>query len=277
MPLPDFLIIGARKSGTTWLYEVLKSHSEISMANDRKEVHFFDRYYDKGVNWYSNKFPNNFNGLIGEATPNYLSYSKCAFRINETLGEVKLICILRNPINRFYSAYKYLVQEKNYKKNFKQATEEYPEILTRGLYYNQIKNYLNYFDKKDMKFLIFEEAIFNKDETLKEICDFLGVQENLKIKNTNKKSNASKIPRFSFLYAIGKQIVRKLYDYDIVFLVNLMKKLGLKKIFFSSNNKNEFPKMDDETKEKLKEYYYNDVEKTEKLLGKDLKEIWQFK
>ena len=273
MGQPDFLIIGARKSGTTWLYDLLKSHSEISMAQDRKEVHFFDRYYERGMDWYQSKFLSTDNKIIGEATPDYLSDSKAPGRIKEVLPEVKLICMLRNPIDRAYSSYKYLVQEKNYQESFQAAVSEEKEILEGGLYYKQLKNYLDYFAKDNLKIFIFEEVLSAKEEKLQEVCDFLAVAYDLDKKKLDERSNVSQVPRFKFLYAQGKKIVKRLYDSDLVWVVNFMKKIGLKELFFA-NKQSQFPPLTDEIKLELQEYYKDDVEKLEKLLAKDLKSIW---
>lgn len=273
MSLPNFIIIGAQKSGTTWLYEVLKTHPKIKMAYDRKEVHFFDRYFDRGINWYQERFPYDESFLIGEATPKYIYDKNVPERIYNNLPEVKLVLVLRNPVERAYSQYKYLVQEDNYQEDFGRAIKEYPDILERGLYFEQIDRYLNFFEKKQLKILIFEEMINKKDKKLNEISSFLNLNFNFDKNIVYGKANVSKIPKYKFLYSLGKYIVKKLYDYDLIFLINYLKRIGFKRLFFDKDKSN-FPDMPMDIRIQLCEYYKEDITKLGNILGENLKEIW---
>lgn len=273
MSLPNFIIIGAQKSGTTWLYEVLKTHPKIKMAYDRKEVHFFDRYFDRGIKWYQERFPYDESFLIGEATPKYIYDKDVPERIYNNLPEVKLVLILRNPVERAYSQYKYLVQEDNYQEDFGRAIKEYPDILERGLYFEQIDRYLNFFEREQLKILIFEEMINKKDEKLNEISDFLNLNVNFDENIIYGKANVSKIPKYKFFYSFGKYVVKKLYDYDLIFIINYLKRIGFKRLFFDEN-KNEFPDMSMDIRKQLSEYYKKDITKLEGLLDENLNKIW---
>lgn len=113
--LPDFIIIGAQKCGTTTLYNILSEHPNILPAS-KKEVHFFDGRYAKGMNWYRGHFPLKMSRdrlaealrqpvLTGEASPLYLFHPHAADRIKSALPRAKLIAIFRNPVDRAYSHY----------------------------------------------------------------------------------------------------------------------------------------------------------------------------
>ena len=101
--LPNFLCIGAQRAGTTWLYDLLASHPEVYVPSRRKEVHYFDWYYDRGLSWYTRFFPPQGEvaryRAVGEVTPDYLYDSTCPKHISETLPSVKLIAILCNPVD----------------------------------------------------------------------------------------------------------------------------------------------------------------------------------
>ena len=116
--LPDFLIIGYQKCGTTSLYNYLAQHTNIAPAG-RKETHYFSISYWRGINWYKSYFPTIFtkkkkggktNGkfITGEASPQYIYHTYSLDRIQKTLPNVKLILLLRNPIDRAYSAYQHV-------------------------------------------------------------------------------------------------------------------------------------------------------------------------
>jgi len=108
LPLPTFLIIGAQKSATRWLRVHLGEHPQIFTA--RSEAEFFDRHFDDGVNAYRQAFVG-WDGppFVGESTPGYMMWrndpSVIAARIQETLSDVKLLAILRDPVDRAFSAF----------------------------------------------------------------------------------------------------------------------------------------------------------------------------
>jgi hypothetical protein len=117
--LPDGLIIGAQKAGTTALHSYLRRHPGIAgviprpsaLAQHIKEVHFFDKNYEKGVRWYRAQFPKRSEGgFIIEATPNYIT-PHAALRLHALLPEAKLVLSLRDPVDRAYSRYQHLVRE----------------------------------------------------------------------------------------------------------------------------------------------------------------------
>lgn len=111
--LPDWLIIGAQRSGTSSLYEYIVQHP-FAGRSAVEEVHFFDKNYGKGTGWYRGHFPTRLGmrfvtlghegtASTGECTPNYMSHPLAPRRIGETLPEVRLLVLLRNPVDRAYS------------------------------------------------------------------------------------------------------------------------------------------------------------------------------
>ncbi len=104
--LPDFIILGAQRAGTSSLYYYLSQHPQILPAV-RKELHFFDDHYRRGLGWYRSQFPTRgARGTItGEATPYYLSHPHAPARIQRLLPQARLIVLLRNPVERAISHY----------------------------------------------------------------------------------------------------------------------------------------------------------------------------
>jgi hypothetical protein len=106
--LPSFLIIGARRAGTTSLYDYLTHHPHIAAAK-KKELHFFDREYPRGIGWYRSQFPWWLRVRkavrTGEATPYYLFHPAVPDRVKATLPDAKFIVLLRNPVDRAFSHY----------------------------------------------------------------------------------------------------------------------------------------------------------------------------
>src|SRR5215210_506392 len=131
--LPDFLILGTEKGGTSTLYWTLCQHPLIEPAT-KKEVHFFDsrKWFEKDVRWYRSQFPALPPGdgpktVTGEASPYYLLHPHTPRRAFVTVPEAKLIALLRNPVDRAYSAYRHKVRRGQETLSFEEALEEEEE------------------------------------------------------------------------------------------------------------------------------------------------------
>jgi hypothetical protein len=110
-PLPDFLVLGAQKAGTTALYEYLRRHSQIT-GPSWKEVSFFDRHWARGEMWYRGNFPNlarTRGKLVGEASPSYVFHPLAPERVQELVPEARLVVLVRNPVDRALSQYNHEV------------------------------------------------------------------------------------------------------------------------------------------------------------------------
>lgn len=110
-PAPDFLVIGAQKSGTTTIYDYLLQHPDVRSAL-RKEVHYFDRAWGNGDRWYRAHFPAAAPGrprswLTGEATPYYLLDPRVPVRIAQSAPDARLVAVLRHPVDRAYSGFQH--------------------------------------------------------------------------------------------------------------------------------------------------------------------------
>lgn len=205
---PNVLIAGAQKSGTTYLGRILSEHPDIFFLEE--EVHFFsnNNYYSKGIDVYEELFNNTPpKKYIGEKTPNYLwvNYPKSvkdvgdsAERIHKHYPEIKIICILRNPVKRAVSAYNHhyrqgrispLTSIDSYLTNNCFANDEFG-ILGMGQYFSQINHFLKFFEKKQLLILIYEEDLAKKPMIgINKCLDFLNLGNNLEFKKLNKEIN----------------------------------------------------------------------------------------
>jgi len=130
-PLPDFLILGAQKAGTTALYAYLRWHPGIT-GPAWKEVSYFDRHYGRGPRWYRGHFPLRTGARIaGEASPGYVFHPLAPERVRATVPNAKLIVLLRDPVDRAFSHYHHEVKLGREPLSFEEAIEAEPE-RTRG-------------------------------------------------------------------------------------------------------------------------------------------------
>jgi hypothetical protein len=194
--LPDFIVIGGQKCGTTFLYRYLSAHPTI-LPSTRKEVHFFDLNFSKGMNWYRSHFPLKFfkgGFFTGEASPAYLFYPYVPQRIKNVLPQVKLIALLRNPVDRAYSHYQHEVRWKRETLSFEEALAQESEriqgglvndqptlayhhfsYLKRGLYAEQIPYWLDVFPREQLLILRSEDLFENPAGIFREVLTFLRV------------------------------------------------------------------------------------------------------
>ncbi len=153
---PDFIIIGGQKCGTTALFQYLKEHPNVKPAYC-KELYFFDNNFSKGINWYKSHFPliaenyfcrlfHKINKITGEATPNYMFHPHAAKRIFKICPNAKLIVLLRNPIDRTYSQYQHNVRFGHEELTFEEALEKEEDRIakeTKKLIENKISISIN--------------------------------------------------------------------------------------------------------------------------------------
>ncbi len=208
--MPDFMIIGTQKGGTTSLYNYLVEHPSIAPIYV-KEPHFFDIYFHKGSIWYRSHFPTSIKKyykehvqkldfVTGEASPYYMFHPLAAERVAKTLPHVKLILVLRNPVDRAYSQYQHQLRQPGVEPlSFEEAIDREEErlageekklienptcasfnhrhysYLARGRYVEQIPAWLKLFPKEQFLILKSEELFSDSTEVLKQTCEFLGV------------------------------------------------------------------------------------------------------
>lgn len=200
---PDFIIIGAQKGGTTSLFHYLSQHPQLNLPS-LKEIHFYTKNYHRGLEFYKTYFPYKQKGkLSGEATPYYLFHPQVPERLFKHFPNIKLIVMLRNPVDRAFSHYNMEKKLSNEYRTFKTAIDDelyefeniskkilksntyttehaHHSYLSRGLYKEQIDRWLTYFDKNQMLFIKSEDFFENPKNELDRVFNFLKL-DNTKI------------------------------------------------------------------------------------------------
>ena len=168
--LPDFIIVGAQKCGTTTIIKSLEKHPEIAITNYTYpnkaygEVHFFNKshMFLNGMNWYQSLFKN--NKVSGEKTPCYMTRRETMSRISQNLPEVKIIICLRDPIKRIISHLNMVNTFTGRDRSLKDIVDN-PEFLNRGKYFSLIENnILPFFDKSRLHISIVDENKFEQTD-----------------------------------------------------------------------------------------------------------------
>ena len=212
MSLPNFMCIGASKSGTTSLYDILKQHSDIFLPSF-KEPHFFDipSVYQNGIEWYKKTYFHSLKNekCIGDFSPTYLFDEHAPERILNDLGvNVKFIIILRNPVDRAYSHYLHSKRDQHENLSFKEALflekerfskKDYLSYLrfsytAQGMYCQMLIRYFKFFPRDNFLIINFEEEFVNqRGRTINRILDFLDLEnEEFDINISSNKASKAK-------------------------------------------------------------------------------------
>jgi hypothetical protein len=270
--LPNYLVIGAQRSGTTWLHELLGSHPRVYVPSRRKEIKYFSRFYDRGPDWYRGYFPKEDDAgrydAIGEVTPTYLYKREVPDRIRQSLPNVRLLVILRNPADRAFSHYLMWVRSNNYRKSFEELLTENKGVFRYGLYGMWISRYLEVFDREALGVLIYEDAVRNVDETKRRVAEFLRTDaREFPPEGGRKRVGGSYVPRARWAYAASKRAGRWLQRKDMNWAVNLAKRSGATKML---GKRKQLPTLAEGTRAELLVRYQEDIALLEGLLDLDL-------
>lgn len=281
--LPTFLGIGVNKAGTTWLHDLLASHPHIWMPLRRKEVNFFTKHYEEGLDWYERFFPDSSERqsytAIGEYSPAYFYDERCPARIAEVSTIQRFILSLRNPVDRVYSAYGHKVRNYNYRASFETYLEEHPHQIERGLYASHLKSYLQQFDREQFLILRFETLFSEVDATQNALANFLGVDGELFPNELGtQKRNATFVPRFQRAFALAQSVIRTMKQWEMGRVLDLMQRTGagpfLKRLFGRREKGEALPDMKADTRARLTQHYAPEIEELEALTGMDFS-IWK--
>jgi len=208
--LPSFLIIGAQRAGTTSLYRYLSKHPAVGPVVLTKGAHYFDTNYDKGLAWYRAHFPARWSGantrrrfgvdrITGEGSPYYVFHPLAPFRIRETIPDVKLLLMLRDPVERAYSHYQHEKARGFEDLSFEEAIAREPErlagereriiadptylsfhhqhhsYLARGRYLEQLLVWRELFPPEQMMIIQTERFFTDPERGFAEVLAFLGL------------------------------------------------------------------------------------------------------
>ncbi len=296
MTMPNFLLIGAQKSGTTALYEYIQQHPQI-FVSEVKEPGFFavegqrldyrgrgdtrhQRYLVTDLGRYQALFRRAKGELaIGEASNLHLYAPQAPGRIRHYLPRVKLLAILRNPIDRAHSAYRFLVrdgyeplasfEEAVAAEDARIAANWHPDWhYTRlGFYYEQLKRYFDLFDHDQITVFTYDEFVADPSVVVRAIFRFLGVDETF-VPDMSQKHNVSGTTRSRLVHSLvwtpnaAKDLARR-----------LLPKSAQRRLYAAIMQRNIVPtrqELTEETRRSLVQLYREDILKLEALLGRDL-------
>lgn len=274
-PLPNFLGIGAPRAGTTWLHRLLDDHPEVLMPSRRKELYFFDRHHERGLEWYADSFTVPADGVVpprvGEVTPVYMYRPECRARI-EALGTIdRFIVCLRNPVDLLWSGYRQNSAIYDFRGSLPEFMEVFPQVVDNGYYARALAPWFEQFGRDRFLLVRFDDLVRHPVETRTTVASFLDVDpERFPPDAGLSRVNQAEVPRFRRLYGLAKRSVTRLGRVDQTWVVDLAKKAGLKRLLVSGSRSGP-PAPPPELLRSVAELYVQDLLELERLTGFDVR------
>ncbi|MEM9905384.1 MAG: sulfotransferase [Cyanobacteria bacterium P01_D01_bin.44] len=309
--LPDFMIVGAMKAGTSTIHQMLTQHPEVFIPDP--EIHFFDiddifehpdffaftegewitpdidRDPERFWHWYASFFDKAQAGqLIGEDSTVYLASEKAIKRIALQKKEIKLIVLLRHPTARTYSQYLHLLRTGRATCTFEAMLQTQPHaLLKRSLYSEQIKMLFRHLPADTVKIVIFEEFLNDKDKTLARICNFLGLDyQRLPAGTTAIHANKTSTPKHFELHLLRNRILggemRAMYDQHLPMSASdrgqgqewVMRAVNKIYRWVNPSTEQKPAPMNSKTKQFLDTFFQKELSELDALLHKDVTSLW---
>jgi len=297
--LPNFVVIGAQKSASTFLQDCLSEHHEVFMPEGETSIFESPDYEQSDLSRLERLFKNRREKAIGIRRPNYIGKPEVPKRIEAHLPDAKLIAILRNPVDRAVSAYfhniKYgFISPIDIEEGMRQLIARSPfskrnrrffEILEFSYYYKYLSKYQHFIENNQLLVLLHEELLSNPLTSVQKAYGFLDVCTDFTPKSLNSRPQAViyNLKRLRFLSLRN----RFMYDYNpertklFSKNMNMLDKVIAKVVGLTDQQilsrilRNDKPEVSPELREMIYEKYARDIEALETLIGKNLKE-WKF-
>jgi len=255
----DFIIGGAQKCGTSALARYLEQHPDIYIPD--AEIHYFDILAEKyGLEWYLRQFKKGEGKVVGEKTPRYIRFPEVAQCIKKYFPDIKMIFLLRDPVDRAYSHYWHMRRQGLEFRPFDVAITQSrlfglldgPDYLKRGMYVDQLKHWYGEFDRDQILVLKAEDLKESAQRILDHVFAFIGVSPGVKV--LTPPVHVGTVPRNAFHYVLLLPVnaMKHLNNYRIC---------ALQRILFRTNrfllkfNRQGYPKMREKTRSKLESFF----------------------
>ncbi|WP_321166388.1 sulfotransferase [Serinicoccus sp. CUA-874] len=273
-PLPNFLYIGPDKAGSTWLHEVLVKHPDIFLT-PAKDLYFFDRYYQRGVEWYRRFFSGaDHERVVGEVCQDYLFDPAAPARIREVLGTPKMMVTLRDPSERAFSSYLYMRKHGRAPATFSEALDRIPKLVEHGRYGALLENYREVFPDEALHVAVFDDLKADPQSFLDRVLDWLEVDRmDLSDGDEDSKLPASRARNVPLAWSVrlAANVVRSLNGAE---LVGQVKRSPLVHRVLYVPFGGEAPRMSAEDRARVHRELADDVTDLDDRYGFNLRERW---
>jgi len=268
--LPSFFIIGPPRTGTTWLHSVLSQCAWLS--HPTKETRFFDKYFDRGLEWYGSHYKTANGGrAIGEVAPTYFASPKARERIAQLIPLAKIVCTFRDPVERVISMYRLKRAYGWISYPFEEALWRDPEFMESSRYAAHLKAWIQMFGSSQVMATVHEDMEADPQGYLDKVVDFVGAAR-LKLQASHRRhvlaSERMTQPRSFYLTRGALRLAEWAKSRKLDGVVATAKRMGGLRLFVGGGTA--FPELPVVQRKMLRELFRPEVEKLEGMLNRDL-------
>lgn len=235
----QFVAIGPHKTGTSWIYDYLINYQQIALPTKIKETFFFDKKFDRGLDWYYSHFTYDDEARkFGEIAPSYFHSLEAPQRIYQHNPQCKIVVTLREPISRLVSFYLHMKQRGEIKPgvSFLEAFYQKQILQDAARYHFHLSRWIDIFGKDNVQVIFFEELTKSPINFAQQLCKKLDIELEDTSQNLSKKVNASQAPVNHSLSLIVYRGVNLLHNLGLHKIVKYGKQLGVKQILNSKKS-----------------------------------------
>lgn len=273
----DFVFVGPDKSGSTWLDAQLRSHPDVVLPI-AKELFFFDRYHNRGLDWYRSQFPAAGRHLVrAELSHDYMFDPVALDRLKDSAPNVKVMCCLRDPFERAYSAYRFMQYQGRVHNDasFERAIESTPELLEHGLYGKHLSSLYERFRAEQVLVNLFDGLSADPQGFLDSVCDFAEIKRVTLPERSRAPVLASRRARNQRLNSALRTIGWLLRDAGFGSMVARIKRSAVISVL-STQDGGAAPPDFDRLRAQAPRSMLDDLAIAETLTGRQLREIWGY-
>ncbi len=273
---PTFVLGGAPKAGTTSVYHYLDQHPQVCMSARKETSVFID---DRSLEWLSENYYRHYDGepAVGEASAGTLGAPEVTQRVHETLPEVQLIFVLRDPVERLYSHFTFLQGEQaidpdtSFSRLIRSETDWRNTLIDLGRYHKHLTRFEKYFDRDQMLVLLFDDLKADTEAFMKRIFRFIEVDSSFR--PSLGVQNPTREPRFPRVHRVLTEIWTSVREHVDVYAANYTRPLRrvIKRLVTKETDR---PPMSATDRAYLQRIYHEPNQQLESWLGQDLSH-WQ--
>jgi len=271
--VPNSLVIGPQRAGTTWILRYLEDRGDVEVPRQVKETYFFDQCYSRGMKWYASHFA----GVDGkhrviEVASTYFHSIEAPQRVWRDLGPIPLICTLRHPATRAFSLYQHLQRYGAKTRSFREAVVEEPLLRESIPYARNLRRWVDVFGRERILVMFLETLAEDPDRYARQLCDHLALPFHAVAPALRRPVNAAAMPRNRRLASGANAVANLARSLGLYALVNAAKKAGLKDLFFGRPDAAELPQLTDDDRQWFLATVKTEIEDLEGLLDRDFSE-----
>ncbi len=268
--LPDALIVGPQRAGTTWVHELLAARDDVTLAHEVKETFFFDRNYRRGLDWDAKHFRPRANTRLVEVGPTYFHHERAPERVAADLGRIPVLITLRDPIARTHSLWVHMRRYGMTSLGFGDALSRFPELVESSLYATHVERWRRALGERNVHVLFMEQLRDAPAAYAAAVCRALDLPDRELPEGLAARVNEGSLPRFHRLADLGQKVSDALRSVGLYGVINAARKIGLKPVFFGSPGERRPPPPTEAERAQLSRRFAPEIDRLEVMLGVDL-------